>query len=38
MSVSEIAWACGFSTPNYFIRSFKHNSGLTPARFREAAC
>lgn len=35
MSVSEIAYACGFSSPTVFCRAFRNETGLTPARFRK---
>lgn len=36
LSVKEIAWACGYSTPSYFIRSFRGRHGLTPKAWRTA--
>ena len=30
LNVSEIAWACGFRSPNYFIRRFRAAYGFTP--------
>lgn len=32
MSVSEVAFECGFSDPSYFIRFFKKQTGTTPRR------
>lgn len=32
--ISEIASACGFNTPSYFIRLFKRRQGVTPNEFR----
>ena len=34
-NVSEIAYACGFTDPKYFSRSFKQSTGLSPLEFRE---
>ncbi|AHF91888.1 AraC family transcriptional regulator [Opitutaceae bacterium TAV5] len=34
LSVSEIAWACGFSDPGYFTRVFRKHTGLTPQAYR----
>ncbi|NEG78394.1 AraC family transcriptional regulator [Bifidobacterium avesanii] len=36
-SVAEIARACGFSSPSYFISVFRRRTGLTPGEFRERA-
>jgi AraC-like DNA-binding protein len=36
-SVSEVAWMCGFSTPSYFIRVFRQQTGLTPRAWRTSA-
>lgn len=33
-NVSEIAWACGFREPSYFIKVFKVLTGVTPRAFR----
>lgn len=35
MPTKEIAYACGFSDPNYFSKSFKTNTGQTPKEYRE---
>jgi len=35
LSVSEIAWATGFSDPGYFTRVFKRFTGHTPGNYRE---
>lgn len=35
LNISEVAWACGYSDPGYFIRIFRRSNGLTPKRFRE---
>ncbi len=34
LNVSEVAWACGFRSPNYFIRRFRDTHGATPGRAR----
>ena len=31
----EIASACGFADYNYFIRAFRHHTGLTPLQYRK---
>ena len=33
-TVSEIAWMTGFSSPSYFIKTFKRHCGMTPKEFR----
>jgi AraC-like DNA-binding protein len=35
LSVAEIAYACGFSSPAYFSTVFKSRSRQTPKTFRE---
>jgi AraC-like DNA-binding protein len=35
LSLSEIAFACGFSDQSHFIRSFKEAMGTTPLKFRK---
>lgn len=35
MQVYDIAYECGFSSPEYFIRIFKTKKGITPGKFRE---
>ena len=30
----EVAWACGFSTPSYFIQTFRQQFGATPQQWR----
>lgn len=35
-NIAEIGWACGFSTPSYFIRVFQKHTGLTPRAYRLA--
>jgi AraC-like DNA-binding protein len=32
----EVAWACGFATQSYFIRSFRSHFGVTPRSWRLA--
>ena len=32
----EVAWACGFATQSYFVRSFRDHHGLTPQAWRSA--
>lgn len=32
--VAEVAWACGFATPSYFIRVFHRHCGMTPRAWR----
>ena len=34
LSSKEIAWACGFSTQTYFIRTFRARMGVTPKAWR----
>lgn len=36
LAVKEIAWACGFSSPSYFIRAFRAHFGQTPKAWRQA--
>lgn len=36
-NIAEVAWACGFSTPSYFIKVFRTRTGSTPRQFREAS-
>jgi len=35
LNVSEVGWACGFSSPNYFVRAFRKATGRTPGEFRK---
>ncbi|MEY4908408.1 MAG: hypothetical protein RL260_2126 [Pseudomonadota bacterium] len=37
LAVKEVAWACGFAAPSYFIRSFRGHHGVTPKAWREGA-
>lgn len=34
LTISEIAYACGFADPAYFARVFKQHKGLTPQKYR----
>jgi signal transduction histidine kinase/DNA-binding response OmpR family regulator len=34
MNISEIAYSCGFASPNYFSTTFKSKYGLSPKDFR----
>ena len=34
LSGKEVAWACGFAAPSYFIRSFRAQFGMTPQAWR----
>ena len=34
LNVSEIAYSCGFASPNYFSTSFKNKYSLSPKDFR----
>ncbi len=35
MATKEVAYACGFSDPRYFSKSFKANTGKTPTEYKE---
>lgn len=35
LPMGEIAWRCGFADQNYFSRTFRKATGLTPSRYRE---
>ena len=35
LSVAEISYLCGFSTPQYFNRVFKEQTGCTPVEYRK---
>lgn len=35
MTVSEVAWQCGFSDPSYFTRIFTREAGQTPTAWKE---
>lgn len=34
LTISEIAYACGFADPAYFARVFKQHKGVTPQKYR----
>ncbi len=34
LNVSEVAWACGYRDPGYFIRQFRQHEGVTPLVWR----
>ena len=34
MAGKEVAWACGFTTPSYFIQTFRQQFGATPQQWR----
>ena len=36
LNISEIAWACGFSSLNYFVRVFRQATGKPPRTFRRS--
>lgn len=36
LNCSETAWACGFSSPAYFNRVFKEQTGYAPGEYRSA--
>lgn len=35
LSISDIAYRCGFSSTSYFIDTFKKSTGMTPLKFRK---
>ncbi len=37
LSISEISFAVGFSSPYYFARSFQRHTGVSPSNFRRSA-
>jgi AraC-like DNA-binding protein len=37
-NISEVAYACGFSDPKYFSRSFKQSMGVSPSDYRDQSC
>ncbi|RNL84689.1 helix-turn-helix domain-containing protein [Sinomicrobium pectinilyticum] len=36
LNIAEIAYACGFSSPNYFSTSFKNKYGITPKEYKNS--
>jgi len=36
LNISEIAWACGFNSLNYFVRSFRQCLGKSPGKYRRS--
>lgn len=36
LSGKEVAWACGFATQSYFIRTFREHFGITPKAWRSS--
>lgn len=34
--VAEVAWACGFAQPSYFIRVFRARTGVTPLAWKRS--
>jgi AraC-like DNA-binding protein len=36
LNISEIAWACGFNSLNYFVRSFRRTLGRSPGKYRRS--
>jgi len=37
LSVAEVAYTCGFSSPNYFSTAFKNKYSVTPAAYRKSS-
>ena len=37
LTSKEIAWACGFATQTYFIRTFRARMGITPKAWKAAS-
>jgi len=35
-TISEIAYAVGFSSPSYFIKTFKETYSMTPSEYQES--
>ena len=35
LAVKEVAWACGYANPSYFIHSFRAQYGQTPKGYRQ---
>lgn len=38
LTVAEITYKCGFSSPQYFSRVFKSHHGCTPGEFSKKIC
>lgn len=38
ISITDIAFACGFSDSNYFSTAFKHKYGVSPMHYRSMPC
>ena len=38
MSISQVAYAVGFTDPKYFTRCFKKETGKTPSEYRDETC
>lgn len=36
LTISEVAYSCGFSAPHYFSKSFKSKFGLNPSELRQS--
>jgi AraC-like DNA-binding protein len=36
LAVKEVAWACGYANPSYFIHTFRAQHGQTPTAYRQA--
>lgn len=36
LAVKEVAWACGFANPSYFIHTFRAHHAQTPKTYRQA--
>jgi AraC family transcriptional regulator len=37
LGIQEIAYGCGFPTPQHFSRRFRKHSGVSPTAYRMAA-
>ena len=35
LAIKEVAWACGFANPSYFIQTFRSHHGQTPKGYRQ---
>ncbi|MCX7277186.1 MAG: helix-turn-helix transcriptional regulator [Burkholderiales bacterium] len=35
LAIKEVAWACGFANPSYFIHTFRAQHGQTPKAYRQ---